>query len=133
MVLRFMSEEIKELLKVCKEILNWQKIAYDDKIKPLLESIDEKILEELHTIKTVLVMANYKEIEKVLNEVVNTDNRHNMWVAMDGQNMPAEIADDVGVSAMAVSDFLKRVTQTGLVKYDQGKLPRKLVDYTPAS
>lgn len=34
-----MSEDKNELLKVCKEILIWQKIAYDDKIRPLLEAI----------------------------------------------------------------------------------------------
>ena len=34
-----MIEDTKELLKVCTDILIWQKIAYDDKVKPLLESI----------------------------------------------------------------------------------------------
>lgn len=34
-----MSEEKNELLEVCKEILIWQKIAYDDKVKQFLESI----------------------------------------------------------------------------------------------
>lgn len=31
--------ELEELLEICKEILSWQRIAYDDKVKPLLESI----------------------------------------------------------------------------------------------
>ena len=34
-----MIEDTKGLLKVCTDILIWQKIAYDDKVKPLLESI----------------------------------------------------------------------------------------------
>ena len=34
-----MIEDTKGLLKVCTDILIWQKIAYDDKEKPLLESI----------------------------------------------------------------------------------------------
>ena len=34
---------------------------------------------------------------------------------------------------MAVSKFLKRVVEAGLVKYEQYSPPIKLLDYTPAS
>lgn len=34
-----MSEENKKILEVCKEILTWQKIAYDGQVKPLLDTI----------------------------------------------------------------------------------------------
>jgi len=34
-----LSEENKKVLEVCKEILTWQKIVYDDKVKPLLDTI----------------------------------------------------------------------------------------------
>ena len=93
--------------------------------------IDERVLEELIAIKKILIMANSEVIDKVLSEVVNTSNRRKMWILIDGVKMAGNIADGVGVSAMAVSKFLRRVTEAGLVKYEQGKPPIKLIDYTP--
>ena len=44
--------ELKELLRVCRDVLTWQKIAYDDKVQPLLELLlDEprKVLAYYHS------------------------------------------------------------------------------------
>ena len=54
-----------------------------------------------------------------------------MWQSIDGKNMPKNIADNSGVSIMAVSDFLRQLCDTGLIKYEQGKPPKKLIQYTP--
>ncbi len=96
-------------------------------------SYDEKILEELHAIKTILIITNNEKIDVIFNEVVNTVNRRKMWAMIDGVKMPKDIADSVGISAMAVSDFLKRVSEVGFVKYELGKPPKKSITYTPAA
>ena len=55
-----------------------------------------------------------------------------MWILLDGLRMPSDIAKEVRVSTMAVSNFLAVVSDARLVDYEQGKPPRKLIEHVPA-
>ena len=91
----------------------------------------EDELFELRAIKRVLGIAHSGKLDVYLNEVITTPNRRKMWIAINSERMPNDIAEEVGVSAMAVSLFLKSVTDVNLVEYKQGKPPRKIIDHVP--
>jgi hypothetical protein len=91
----------------------------------------EEILSELRKMSKVLLLANAKVIEGELVKVATTDDRKKMWVLIDGNRMPKEIADLVKVTQMAVSYFLSAAVTAGLVQYDRGKPPRRTLDYVP--
>lgn len=88
---------------------------------------------ELRAIKRILGIAHSDKLDVYLNEVITTPNRKKMWIAIDGQRMQNDIAKEASVSTMAVSNFLKVVSDARLVEYIQGKPPRKLVDHVPAN
>lgn len=92
----------------------------------------EDWLFELIAIKRTLSIAHSDKLDAYLNEVIRTPNRRKMWIAIDGQRMQNDIADEVGVSQMAVSKFLKVVSDARLVEYEQGEPPRKIIDHIPA-
>lgn len=91
----------------------------------------EDELFELRAIKRILSIAHSDKLDVYLNEVITTHNRRKMWIALDGQRLPNDIAKEVGVSAAAVTYFLKTITDARLVEYEQGKPPRKIIDHVP--
>lgn len=96
-----------------------------------MSDIEDRLF-ELKVIKRILSIAHSDKLDAYLNEIIKTPNRRNMWIIIDGQRMQNDIAGEVGVSQMAVSKFLKVVSDAGLVEYEQGKPPRKLIDHIPA-
>lgn len=102
MVLTLVSEEIKELLKVCKEILNWQKIAYDDKIKPLLESI----LDEPRKIVAYHLSDGEKTTRIISNEVgAGIGSISRWWTTWINRGIAAPIPKGAGMRAMKSFDL----------------------------
>ena len=91
----------------------------------------DAVLRELHKISRILILANAGAVEKELSKVASTDDRKKMWVLMDGKRMPADIAKEVGVTAMAVSYFLSAGVAAELVEYRRGEPPRRILDYVP--
>jgi hypothetical protein len=91
----------------------------------------DKTLRELKKISKILILANANIIEKELSKLANSDTRKKMWVLIDGKRMPADIAKEAGVTAMAVSYFLNAGVATELVEYRRGEPPWRALDYVP--
>ena len=92
----------------------------------------ENYLFELRAIKRTLGIAYTEKIDAYLNEVIRTPTRRKMWIALDGERLPNEIATEVGVTPAAVTFFLKTVTNARIVEYVQGQPPRKIIDHIPS-
>ena len=89
------------------------------------------ILMELRKLTKVTVLANAKTIEAELSKVATTNERKKVWMLINGNRMPREIADSSGISAVAVSYFLTAAEAAGLVEYNRGEPPKRLLDYVP--
>lgn len=94
---------------------------------------DEVVLKELKKISKILTVANSTAIENELTKIATSTGRKKMWTLIDGNRMPKEIADEAGVSAMAVSNFLNVGKASELIEYEKGKAPIRLLDYVPPS
>src|SRR5260370_40875362 len=91
----------------------------------------DEMLRELRRISKVLIMSNAPVIEKELSKIASSDDRKRLWISMDGNRMPKDLASRVGVTRMAVSVFLNAGIAASLVEYEKGKPPRRLLDYVP--
>jgi DNA-binding MarR family transcriptional regulator len=95
-------------------------------------SEEGRLVEELQSIKFVLVLSNSDKIDSYLNEVITTTIRRKIWTLVDGERSPTDLANDGGVSGAAITKFLNTVSEAGLVKYVKGNPPKRVIDYTPA-
>lgn len=93
----------------------------------------DAMLRELRKISKILILTNAREVEKELSKIASTNDRKKMWVLIDGLRMPADIAKDVGVTAMAVSYFLNAGVAAEIIEYTRGEPPRRILDYVPAT
>lgn len=91
------------------------------------------ILRELRKISKILTLANATIIEEELAKIANSDARKKMWVLIDGKRMPKDLAEETGVTNMAVSKFLKAATKAECIEYIQREPPRRIWDYVPPS
>jgi len=100
-----------------------------------MEDTDDNdlILHELKKISKILTLANAEAIEDELSKIANSNARKKMWVLIDGEKMPNDLAREAGVTAAAVSYFLKAAAKADFIKYVQREPPRKILDYTPPS
>jgi predicted transcriptional regulator len=94
-------------------------------------TVDEEILSELRKISKILVFSNYKTIETELSKVVTTNDRKKMWVLIDGECTPKDMAEKIGVTPAAVRYFLRDAKTAGLVDYGESDAPRRILDYVP--
>ena len=90
-------------------------------------------LVELKKISKILILANAKAIESELSKYATTDERKKIWVLIDGQKKPKELAQSLGITERAVYNFLKVLETAELIENPWGKAPRRLLDYVPAS
>lgn len=95
-------------------------------------SVAENYLFELRAIKRTLSIAYAEKVDAYLNEVIRTPIRRKMWIALDGERLPIEIATEVGVTPAAVTFFLKTVTNARIIEYVRGQPPRKIIDHIPS-
>lgn len=105
--------------------MGWKKMS-DKKPKDL-------VLNELKKITRILLLSNAASLEAEIAKVANTNARKIMWVLMNGQRMPKELADAASVTSMAASNFLKSAVIVGLIEYTQRKPPNRSLDYVPPS
>lgn len=89
------------------------------------------ILMELRKLSKITLLANASIIEAELTKVASTNERKKVWMLIDGNRMPKDIASSAGISAVAVSYFLSSAITAGLVEYNRGEPPRRLLDYVP--
>ena len=101
--------------------------------EPVSEDINRLILKELQRIYKILTLVHGKYIEEELEKIANTNKRKVMWVLMDGEKMTKDIANILGVSEMAVSKFLKKLSIAGFATNPKGKPPKRMIDYVPPS
>ncbi|MHA1972624.1 MAG: hypothetical protein ACTSW1_06520 [Candidatus Hodarchaeales archaeon] len=94
--------------------------------------MNEEIISELKAIKRLLSIANSSQLDAYLDQLITTSNRRKIWIAINGQRLQNDIAEEVGVSQMAVSKFLKILTDAKLIEYKQYSPPTKIIDYIPA-
>lgn len=100
--------------------------------KPVSNMADQDAtLKELKSILKVLILTNANAIEKELSKVATTDERKKMWILMDGKRMSKDIANEAGVTKMAVSKFLNAGVAAELIEYIKGEPPRRILDYVP--
>jgi len=92
---------------------------------------DEDMLRELRRISKILLFSNSKIVELEIAKVATTDERKRMWVLMDGDRMPKDIAEATGVTQMAVSNFLNEALTAELIEYQRGNPPKRLLNYVP--
>jgi hypothetical protein len=97
------------------------------------EKEKDPTLRELKKISKILTLANAPVIEKELSKIANSDARKIMWVLIDGKRMPKDIAQEVGVTQMAVSYFLNAACTAEAIEYTQREPPRRMLDYVPPS
>lgn len=97
------------------------------------EKEDDATLHELKKISKILILANASVIENELSKIVNSNARKKIWVLIDGKRMPKDLANEAGVTQMAVSYFLNAVAPAGFIEYTQREPPRKILDYVPPS
>jgi hypothetical protein len=93
----------------------------------------EATLRELRKISRILILTNAVAVEKELSKIATTNERKKMWVLMDGKRMPKDLAKEIGVTAMAVSNFLAAGVAAELIEYNRGEPPRRMLDYVPPS
>jgi len=93
----------------------------------------DSTLKELKKISKILLLANAKVIENELSKIASTNDRKKIWVLMDGNRMPGDIAREAGVTAMTVSIFLNAGIAAELVEYKKGDPPKRVLDYVPPS
>jgi len=93
----------------------------------------EASLKELKKISKILLLANAAIIEAELSKIATTNDRKKMWALMDGIRMPADIAREAKVTAMAVSYFVNAGKAAELIEYKKGEPPKRILDYVPPS
>lgn len=79
------------------------------------------------------MLANSEIIERELGKIASTDERKRMWILIDGQRMPKDIATAAKITAQAVSNFLSIARTAELIEYDPRQPPRRILDYVPSS
>lgn len=90
-------------------------------------------LAELKKISKILILANTKTLENELSKYVTTDDRKRVWALINGERMPKEIAQSLGISKRSVERLLKILETAELIENPWGKPPKKILDYTPPS
>jgi len=97
------------------------------------EKNENSTLRELKKISKILLLAHASAIEREISKIANTDARKKMWVLINGKRMPKDIANEVGVTPMAVSYFLNAAAAAELIEYSPRKPPCKILNYVPPS
>lgn len=90
-------------------------------------------LNELKKISKILILANGEALEKELSKYATTDERKKVWVLINGERLPDDLANGSGMKIAAVYNFLKILTNAELIQNPHGKPPIKVIDYVPAS
>lgn len=93
----------------------------------------DSTLKELKKISKILVLANAAAIEAELSKIATTNDRKRIWVVMDGNKMPVDIAKLANVTVMTVSNFLNAGKAAELIDYKKGEPPQRMLDYVPPS
>jgi hypothetical protein len=90
-------------------------------------------LNELKKISKLLILANGEAIEKELSKYATTDERKKVWVLINGERLPDDLAKSSGMKILTVYGFLKLLTNAELIQNPYGKAPTKIIEYVPAS
>jgi hypothetical protein len=88
-------------------------------------------LRELRKLSKILLLANSEIIERELSKFASTNERKKMWVLMDGQRTPKDLAIAAKVTPQAVSYYLGSGKAAGLIEYSAREPPRRILDYVP--
>jgi DNA-binding MarR family transcriptional regulator len=106
-------------------------ILHEQKCLKMTE--DAMILRELKNISKILTLANASVIETELSKIANSDARKRMWILIDGKRMPKDLAKEVDVTPMTVSNFLTALAAADFVEYTQREPPSRKLNYIPPS
>jgi len=90
-------------------------------------------LAELKKITKILLLVNTEQLESQLSKYATTDERKRVWVLINGQSQPDELALGSGMKKRSVYDFLKILVNAELIENPYGKAPKKILEYVPAS
>jgi hypothetical protein len=95
--------------------------------------MEDDVLRELKKITKILILSNTRIIEAELEKIVSTNDRKKMWMLIDGNRGPQDIAKQIGITPQAVSKFLLTAKAAELIDYSRNIPPRKILDYVPPS
>lgn len=90
-------------------------------------------IRELRKISKILVLTNSSIIERELSKFASTNERKKIWVLIDGERMPKDLAAAAKVTPQAVSYFLTAGKAAQLIDYSPREPPRRVLDYVPPS
>ena len=92
---------------------------------------EENILRELRKMSKILTLGFGKELTKELEKIATSQLMKKIWINLDGEIIPKDIAKKVGTSQRHVNRFLKRASLLGIAANPQGYPPYRVVDYIP--
>ena len=88
-------------------------------------------LRELRTISRILLLSNSQAVKKEIEKICTSDGRKKMWVLCDGRHMPKDMVAEAGLSVGPISTFLNAGVAAGLIQFEKGEPPSRLLDYVP--
>lgn len=98
-----------------------------------MDDINEKILEELITIRKLLTVISQDKLidfnEQIKNRYLTTEQRKEMYDMFDGSKSLKEISEEVHTSSEAVRLFAVSLEKAGLLEYvinGKSKYPKRL-------
>ncbi len=93
--------------------------------------MESDAVNELRKIAKILLMAHGEALERELLKVMTTDDRRLIWVLLDGESEPKEIATKSAIPLKTVLNFLTVLRKAELIEGGRGAPPRKRIDYVP--
>jgi hypothetical protein len=90
-------------------------------------------LKELKKISKILLLANADKLEVELAKFASTPERKKAWILIDSQRQPEELSKSSGMKQSALYNYLKLLSNAGLIETPYGKAPTKIIDFVPAS
>jgi len=88
-------------------------------------------LAELRRISKLLTLVNAETLEKELAKYATTNERKKVWLLIDGKKTTEEIGKIAGMKLRTVQDFLKILTDAGLI--ESSRPSKRIIDFVPAS
>ncbi|MGV9103559.1 MAG: helix-turn-helix domain-containing protein [Promethearchaeia archaeon] len=95
-----------------------------------MEEILDEILNELVSIRKILLLIAGPHLSSMLEEVLTTNERREMWQLMDGNHSTSEIAEEVGVTTRTVQLLVAELEEHDLVKLRKRGYPEREISST---
>ena len=96
-------------------------------MKMLTEEYQESILTELVSIRRLLQFVARDQLKRMLDKIISTGLRKQMWGLMDGAHSTTMIAEKLNSSPRAVQLFVKELEKHDLVESKNRGYPTRTI------